>query len=334
MKKILLLSLCLFLILWACTKKGDPFKTSTITGNVYLVDDLFQSTPVNASEIDIHISRFKTLENAFLLKTKTDKYGHFSFDFQPENPPFFLIGEYRDKNNILYTGYVEFSDTINSYELKLTPQYPRGKIQVTVNNEKGAANGVDVYLFANEKQASSIDDVPKDFIQTKQTTNEKGVVAFYNLSVGSYWVAAKKETTTEIKKITIKTDAVINNDISKETLTFKIPVFLPNLTVTVLDSLDKKMANVDVYLFTSYLQAKSVGADSTKRIIGYVANQTTNAKGEVLFKNLNTDIPYYIAARALLWVDKKISIKSKINDKPTNISKTVSTVAEIKIENK
>lgn len=314
--KTIIKYLLLLAIVTACTKAGDPFKPEPLVGNVFLEDNLFQTQTEIGSEAAIYISENDDAD-PYLLGVKADKDGNFKFDFQPTKGKLFLVGKIQ-KNGIWYKGSLDLPNT--KPELKLNPEYPQGRLQVTVNNANGILKGADVYVFINEGQAQSITLEPKDFIQTKQPTNDKGISSFFGLGKNTYYVVAKKgELVTPISKVDFSQDDVDKKNTKNIALKFVTPTVSPKLIITALDGADERMANVDVFIFTSLSQAKSVEKDST---VNYIATQKTNTIGVATFANLKPGIPYYIAAKEVFKINKTLQARTAIKPSTITLDKT------------
>lgn len=321
---------CLILIIYGCGEV-EIYTKSEIKGNVYLEDNLFQTAIMNAPKATVYVSKDSTITQTYLYKQVADDFGHYSFDYQSPNTTY-LVGEYRDKNGLLYEGSVKINNSQKSdYNLKLNPIYPEGKLQITVKDDKGAIlSGINTYLFVNKTQAVSVSETsPQNYLQTVQTSNGKGVVAFYNLKADTdYYIVAKNGTVISIiAKAIITADTLKSKIIKKINLSFSTPS--PKLTVTVLDSLGDRLNKSDVYVFSSLLQAQSVsGVAST--ITDYVETQKTNANGEAVFLTLKDGIPYYLAAKSSFLIKSVVVSKSKINPTPISIPTNRDATATIK----
>lgn len=308
-----LIALLLLSFSWSCEKqednviRNDLYIKEEIKGIVSLNDAFTDEPSVLAPQATIYVSE-NIKADTYLFSTKSDKEGNFSFTHRPKQATFCLIGQYKDKNGILFESSVSYTTFLATNTIVLTPEYPKGKIKLIVKDEAGhPVFGSAIYLFINESQAKSISEAtPNGYIQSF-TTNARGTAFFYNLEQGTYFVTAKKgNLITGPTNLSVGSDNVssFSNTITTSgtsvtsiaSLTLALPTQPAQLTVNVKDGDLSPVSGAYVYVFSSSKQAESI-----RRIppLGFIGDSVrTDQKGQAKISGLITGTTYYIDARA------------------------------------
>nr|WP_293838927.1 carboxypeptidase-like regulatory domain-containing protein [uncultured Arsenicibacter sp.] len=307
------------------TINRSVYDANKIKGKVYLNDDFLDEPLAIAPKARVYLTNSSN-SDIYSLSTTSDSDGVFEFTHQPHADPYLcLVGEFRNTKGILFRSVVRYSDFQKENILYINPQYPEGKIKVTVNDESGQPlYKANAYLFINKEQANSVYNKPDGYSQIKEVS-EKGTAAFYNLNPGIYYVTGKKdELVTDPVAITITDSDVKSATVlagQMKTLTLTPP---NQVSVLVNDAAGEAVFNAGVYIFTSSSQAESISTIP----LNYIRNALTDKKGKAFMGNL-PDGNYVIAASTTLVMGgkdvlqkdiQKFSVNSKVVSKPLSLT--------------
>lgn len=323
--------ICIFLIglLAGCRDDRNAliFNVDEINGIAYLKDPFFETNPTMAAGVTIFLHDGDDNKN-FLLKTDADKEGKFRFIFQPRsNGKIRIVSEFRDSASILFSGRANASGFKDS--LILVPTYPKGTIKVKTNDlNKLLLSGLDVYVFTNLSDAVASQNGPVTGAIRSFKSSDRGIAFFYGLETGTYYILGKKDsaTFTEVKTVIVSAPLTNSEYKYKSTIgtasgteiTTAVPLSIDLIppailyTVTVTSTEDHVLSGVDVYLFTSAVQANSVAVEAT----GFIAMAKTGVNGVAEFKNVPAGT-YYVAANGRFAEMNELKLKSAIS--PTRI---------------
>lgn len=304
-----LLALALVGILFSCKKvkeewndivlKEKTYIKDEIKGTVYLSDPFFDKPDVIAGETTVYLSDTTNSER-YLLKTVTDKDGSFTFTHRPDRDDFYLIGQFKDPNGLLFEQAVTFEDFRKDKKITLAPQYPRGKIKITATDAgRQPLFGADIYLFINEEQAKSLGESTVTGYIREAKTNEKGNVFFYDLAVGKYYIAGKKDALLTDSLATISVDLDNQNNYTVGGGSGPIVLSLPPvLAVKVMKTENgtlNPVYNAEVHVFSSHSQAGLIMSDPPP---GSINRAFSDKDGIVKFKGLRPGTDYFLNAKA------------------------------------
>lgn len=335
MKNALILSI-LSVVMFACMQPNyDTFEASPIEGKVEITDPYTQNPVVAAVGATVYLFDEAKPDN-YYYKILTAAEGKFSFSHRPTGKTPCVRAEWV-KDSIKYTSEIVSIGKLADSTLKLIPQYPKGKVKILVKDDKGQPiNGVVVYLFVNERLATSINDEKVVGEIQKKTTNNQGIAFFYGLEIGTYFVSGKRDKQVfGPSPLTISKDNFYNptNYLDKPSTakTPTAPVILDpavQLEVQVIDSMNRdSLYNMEVYLFSSQAHANTILTVAVnKPLANWVALKRTNEKGSAPFKDLIVDKKYYVGVRDTTHTMRPIVYGSSVQAKTKVETKDTITI--------
>lgn len=318
MKKLYYL-LLLILILACDDEKALVFENQELNGVTYLKDPMLETGAVLAPKLDVYLYDGDITKN-FLQKTTGDDKGKFRFIFQPrQKDRIRIVSEFRDSASLLYRASAnadEFKDS-----LILSPQYNMGLIKVKTNDVNGAPLvGMNVYVFTNPSLAAAArTGTPVGAIRTMKS-NERAIAFFHGLSQDNYYLVGKKDSVTATLVDTVvvssasptyKSTAKGKDLTSQQPLEMRIYEAPVLYTVSVKSKNDQALAGIEVYIFSSLAQAKSVIAEATD----FIMKQRTGSTGKAEFKRLPTG-HFYLAANGKFMGSDSLIVKYVIHPNP------------------
>ncbi|MCE7066661.1 hypothetical protein [Dyadobacter sp. CY326] len=327
MKKLYYL-LLLVLTLACDDEKALVFENQELNGVTYLKDPMLETGAVLAPKLDVYLYDGDTTKN-FLQKTTGDDKGKFRFIFQPrQKDRIRVVSEFRDSASLLYRASANADGFKDS--LILRPQYNMGLIKVKTNDVNGAPLvGMNVYVFTNPSLAAAArTGTPIGAIRTMKS-NERAIAFFHGLGQDNYYVVGKKDsvTATLVDTVVVSASPAYKSTAKGKDLTLQQPLEMriyeaPVLyTVSVKSKNDQALAGIDVYIFSSLAQAKSVLAEATN----FIMKQRTGSNGKAEFRRLPTG-DFYLAANGKFMGPDSLIVKYAIHPNPISFPiKTPST---------
>lgn len=291
----------------ACYPKGDALNASPVEGTVVITDTFTRASTLVAHKAAVYLVQEGGAADQYYDSTITNTDGNFSFSHRPKDISLCVQAKFT-KNDLKYVSEPVGVHVLKDSVLKLMPQYPRGKLKLIVKDANTyPVNGMDVYLFKNRNFATSINSTQVTGEIKKTVTTDQGIAFFYDLEEGEYYVAGKKD------KLLFEPDTMnVNNDnfknpkkrLNGKDLDYKIvmatvPPSSPiQLYVKVTDIRSDPLTGIEIYLFSSQIQANSLVTlpDSIKPK-NAAAFKKTNSNGLTSFIGLQIGQKYYVAVR-------------------------------------
>ncbi|MEO6282988.1 MAG: hypothetical protein ABIN80_13785 [Dyadobacter sp.] len=315
MKTIYKYLFCLIFTLVGCNKEALIYETEPVKGKVWIEDRFMENPKKVVSGGTVYLANNAAAET-YLFKTDVAKDGSFTISHQPtKKEGIYLVAKF-DTLGISYQGSFDLNalpkDGDGTTSLVLNPQYPLGILKVmllgpTPSNQP--VKDAEIFLFENEAQALSIKDPGLNGVVRQSTTNSKGVTFFYNLLKGNFFVVGRLKTSKDTlytNQVQVAVDDALNQKDKKPsditTLTLRPNIPNARLAVTVRDAsnlLSNPLKGVDVYLFSSLSQAKSIYDPDDPKTAYYVDKKTTNEKGQSTFEGLEA-MTYFVGVRGNL----------------------------------
>jgi|GEM_PF-5244153 len=306
--------ICLIFALAGCNEDALTYEAKPIKGKVWIEDRFMENPKKIVSSGTVYLANNDTAE-PYLFKTDVAKDGSFTLSHQPKKKGMYLIAKF-DTLGISYLGSFDLStlpkDGDGTTALVLNPKYPLGILKVkllgpTPSNQP--VKDAEIFLFENEAQALSIKDSGLNGVVRRSTTNSKGIAFFYNLLEGNFFVVGRLKTSKDTfyadqVSVTVDDDVTQQNKDPSDITTLTLRPNIPNarLVITVIDasnSFANRLKGVDVYLFSSFSQAKSIYDPDGPAASTYIRKKTTNDRGELTFEGLEA-MTYYVGVRGNL----------------------------------
>ena len=236
-----------------------------------------------------------------LSKKNTNERGVVLF-YDLKAATYYLVGKTTDaKGKSVYSEIKNVSitdddDASTAVEEKIIAKINK-TLTVSVKDGNTALSGVDVYLFKDDSQISSLSNKNGPFGAEKSAiTQANGEAKFEDLTENSYYVGVRfKRSDGELSP-----PASTKVDFTTAEKTVDLPLSITNTpfrvkvaTITGTGN-SEPVYNADVYVFTSKTQLDAFANSSTDPT-GYFRKATTDAKGEALFTDIFSGL-YYIGA--------------------------------------
>lgn len=179
-------------ILAACNKYDSFGGEATLTGYAYLMGSSSEELKRPLADQTIYLNTGNDT-SSYVLATRTDKSGYFSFNFVCEDKTYMIFTRYL-REAIEYTGAkkIESSafdgDKIAHTTLEVLPAYLNGMYVRFTDSLGGLLPHLPVRIYSS-KMAAGVDSVKYAAYDT--TSGATGTIALYNINKGKYYFVAK-----------------------------------------------------------------------------------------------------------------------------------------------
>ncbi|MDF2190188.1 hypothetical protein [Paraflavitalea sp. CAU 1676] len=220
-------SITVYIILVACISlaacnKYDSFGgEASLTGYAFLKGAESEDVKTPMADQTIYLNTGNDT-STYVIATKTDKSGYFSFNFVCEDKAYIIFTRYL-KDGTEYVGAKkieggEFSgDKVVRTTLEVSPSYLNGMYVQFTDTLGGLLPNLPVRIYRS-KVAADVDSVKYAVYDT--STKTTGIIALYNINKGKYYFVGKDSIKGKALRVFDSVE-VKDNEIARKTMQLK-----------------------------------------------------------------------------------------------------------------